>query len=233
MRILIVEDDAELAALLGLGARTLWPDCALTVAGDGQSALHAFAADQPELVLLDIGLPPPNGLEVCRRIRAESRVPILVLTGREGVEDEVTALRLGADDYLRKPFDMLQLLARMRALTWRAERSPAAATPVDRTDVAVGDLTIDFTLRRVCVAGVNVELTSTEYVLLEELARHAGMVVPNEVLLERVWGSGRGGGTHALKVFISRLRQKLGDDAAHPRYIQTRWGVGYRFAGPG
>jgi len=233
LRLLIAEDDADLAKIVAFTARALWPDCTATIASDGREALQAFAMERPDLVILDVTMPPPDGFEVLRRIRAASQVPILMLTARDGTIDEVQALDLGADDYLTKPFDHLKLQARLRALLRRASVPPPpvgeAAGPAD---FASGDLAIDFTTRRVTVRGVVVELTPTEYLLLEQLVRHAGTVMPHQLLLERVWGSEYTNDTHYLKVFVSRLRQKLGDDAEHPRYIQTQWGTGYRFVPP-
>ena len=228
MKVLIADDDRDFARVVTYTIGATWPDWQVTVAEDGRQALRAFAEERPDLVILDVSMPPPDGLEVCRRIREQSRVPILMLTARDTTLDEVRALDLGADDYLTKPFDHLTLLARLRALLRRAE----APAPERRADFAVGELTIDFATREVRVKGDVVELTPTEYVLLEELARHAGTVMPHQLLLERVWGPEYSHDTHYLKVFVSRLRQKLGDDAERPRYIQTQWGTGYRLVPP-
>jgi DNA-binding response OmpR family regulator len=173
-------------------------------------------------------MPPPDGFEVCRRIRETSQVPILMLTVRQSTLDKVRALDFGADDYLTKPFDHLELQARLRALVRRAYAAPEEPTP----DFTSGDLSIDFTLREVRVKGEVVHLTHTEYRILEELVRHAGSVVPHQLLFDRVWGSAVTGDTSHLKVYIRRLRQKLGDAAEQPRYIQTEWGFGYRFIRP-
>ena len=227
LRVLVADDDPDIAEVVAFGARMTWPGCRVTVARDGAEALARFAAEPPDLVVLDVTMPPPDGFEVCQRIRAESRVPILMLTVREATLDKVRALDLGADDYLTKPFDHLELLARLRALVRRAA-GPAAAPG----DCFVRDgLAVNFAARQVTVGGKSVRLTPTEYRLLEELVRHAGTTLPHHVLLERVWGSGWNADPDYLKVFVRRLRQKLGDDAANPRYIQTEWGVGYRFAG--
>ena len=228
MKVLIADDDRDFARVVTYTIGATWPDWQVTVAEDGRQALRAFAEERPDLVILDVSMPPPDGFEVCRRIREQSRVPILMLTARDTTLDEVQALDLGADDYLTKPFDHLTLLARLRALLRRAE----APAPERRADFAVGELTIDFATREVRVKGDVVELTPTEYVLLEELARHAGTVMPHQLLLERVWGPEYSHDTHYLKVFVSRLRQKLGDDAERPRYIQTQWGTGYRLVPP-
>ena len=173
-------------------------------------------------------MPPPDGLEVCRRIREVSRVPILMLTVRDRTVDKVRALDLGADDYLTKPFDHLELLARLRALVRRAGARPAPPAPT----FSAGDLAIDFAAHQVRVAGEVIRLTPTEYRLLEALVRHAGAVLPHQLLLRQIWGEEYVGDVQSLKVFVRRLRQKLGDAPEHPRYIQTVWGTGYRFAPP-
>ncbi len=227
-RLLIAEDARDVAEVVAFGARLHWPDCAVTIAPNGREALRRFVEERPDLVILDVAMPPPDGLEVCRRIRQSSQVPILMLTARDSTLDKVRALDLGADDYLTKPFDHLELLARLRALVRRAGADSAGAGP----DFAAGELTIDFDTHEVCLRGEVVPLTSTEYRLLEELARHAGTVLPHRFLLERVWGPEYANDTHYVKGFIRRLRHKLGDDPARPNYIQTAWGIGYRFVPP-
>ena len=229
LRILIAEDARGVAEGIAFGARMAWPDCETTIAVTGAEALQAFAQTPPDLVVLDVQMPPPNGFEICRRIRETSQVPILMLTVRDATVDKVRALDLGADDYLTKPFDPLELLARLKALVRRGSGPLAQAAPV----FVSGDFSLDAAARVVRVGGEVVRLTSTEYRLLEELVRHAGTVLPHHVLLERVWGSGWVADPSYLKVFVRRLRQKLGDDAERPRYIQTEWGIGYRFLAPG
>src|SRR4051812_43758499 len=193
MRILIADDDADLAMLLGYSARMLWPDCAVTTAPDGREALRRFDDEAPDLVILDVTMPPPDGLEVCRRIRqAAPAVLILMLTARDTVLDEVRALDLGADDYLTKPFDHLKLSAHLRALARRAAGSEGRAG-VERGEESgavrtSAGLVVDFAAREVRVDGVPVELTPTEYLLLEYLARHPGAILPHRALLEHVWG---------------------------------------------
>jgi two-component system, OmpR family, KDP operon response regulator KdpE len=228
LTVLIAEDAQDVAEVVAFGVRMAWPGCRVTIAGDGEAALRAFAEEAPDLVVLDVAMPPPDGFEVCRRIRETSRVPILMLTVRDATIDKVRALDLGADDYLTKPFDHLELLARLRALVRRASEPRHEPGP----GFVSGDLAVDFATREVRLRGEPVRLTSTEYRLLEELVRHAGTTLPHHLLLERVWGSEWDANPNYLKVFVRRLRQKLGDDAEHPRYIQTDWGVGYRFVDP-
>jgi len=229
LKVLIAEDDRDLATVVALSVRTLWPDCPVTIVADGTEALRRFEAEEPDLVLLNVVMPGADGFEVCRRIRAVSRVPILMLTERAATVDEIRALDLGADDYLARPFDHLRLLARLRALVRRAT-GPLPVPECERApDFASGDLTMDFTTQEVRVGGEVIELTATEYQLLEALARHAGRVMPHRLLLERVWGPAHTHDPYSLKVYVSRLRRKIGDDADRPRYIQTQWGIGYRF----
>ena len=225
LKLLIAEDVRDVAEVVAFGMRMVWPDCHVTATANGEEAIKRFDEEQADLVVLDVSMPPPDGFEVCRRIREISQVPILMLTVRDGTLDKVRALDLGADDYLTKPFDHLELLARLRALLRRASRSPVKPGP----DTEIGDLSLDSATREVRVRGEIVRLTSTEYRLLEELVRHAGTVLPHRHLLEQVWGPEYVGDAHYLKVFVRRLRQKLGDDSERTRYIQTEWGVGYRF----
>ena len=224
---LIAEDTPQVAETVAFGARMNWPNCQVTIATDGEEALRSFEEESPDLVVLDISMPSPDGFEVCQRIRETSQVPILMLTAHEGTLDKVRALDLGADDYLTKPFDHLELTARLRALMRRSISQPV---PPPGLDITAGDLSINFATREVSLKGEPIALTSTEYRLLEELARNAGTVLPHQVLLERVWGPEYINEVHYLKVFVRRLRRKLGDDADQPQYIQTEWGIGYRFA---
>jgi two-component system, OmpR family, KDP operon response regulator KdpE len=229
LRLLIAEDDPSIAQVVAFGAQMTWPRCKVAVVTEGTDALRRFAADRPDLVVLDVEIPPPDGFTVCRRIRETSSVPILMLTVRTSTLDKVRALDLGADDYLTKPFDHLELLARLRALLRRTQREAEAASAPLTVDVTVGDITLDTAMRTACVRGAAVLLTSTECRLLEELMRHAGRTLPRQYLLRQVWGPEYTAEAHYLKVFVGRLRHKLGDDPEHPRYIQTERGSGYRF----
>ncbi len=229
LKVLIAEDARKVADVVAFGARMTWPDCEVTIAGDGEEALRRFTEERPDLVVLDVSMPLPDGFDVCRRIREVSQVPILMLTVRDATIDKVRALDLGADDYLTKPFDHLELLARLRALVRRASNGkPESSIPT----FTAGDLSLDFARHELRVRGEVVRLTAIEYRLLEELVRHAGTTLTHKILLERVWGPECVGDSHYLKVFIGRLRHKLGDDTGQPRYIHTVWGTGYRFDPP-
>lgn len=234
--VLVADDERDIADLVGFGARINWPDCRVVTACSGAEALALFEREQPDLVVLDIMMPPPDGFEVCRRIRETSQVPILMLTARDATADKIRALDIGADDYLTKPFEHLELLARLKALArraqlqqWPEQGQEVAQTQVREFDMVFGDLAINSASREVYLQGEFVPLTSTEYRLLEELAGHAGTVLTHQALLERVWGPEYVGEDHYLKVFVRRLRRKLADDAERPRFIQTEWGIGYRF----
>lgn len=232
MNVLIADDDTDLATLIGRSTRLLWPGSTATIVADGVAALRAYARERPDYAILDIGMPLADGLTVCRELRQRDRqLPILMLTGRDTVLDEVRALEAGADHYLIKPFDHTRLLARLRALERRtvALNEGTIKAKAAQREVVLGDVAIDFAQRQVRVGERPVALTPPEYILLETLARAAGQFIPHRTLLERTWGSAYANQTHYLKVFVNRLRRKLDDDAAYPRYIQTRRGLGYCF----
>ncbi|CAA9470536.1 MAG: Two-component transcriptional response regulator, winged helix family [uncultured Rubrobacteraceae bacterium] len=225
VRLLIADDARDVAEVVGFGARMIWPDCEVTVASGGEEALRKFAEVCPDLVVLDVTMPPPDGFEVCRRIRhGGSRVPILMLSVRDATPDKVRALDLGADDYLTKPFEHPELLARLRALLRRAKAGPALPGP----DLVVGDLALDSATREARFRGEAVRLTPTEFRLLEALMSHPGTTLSHRYLLHRTWGPAYGEAEHYLKVFVGRLRKKL-DRPGLPRYIQSERGIGYRF----
>ncbi len=228
LKLLIVEDAHDVAEVIAFGARMAWPGCHVAIAQSGTEALAIFQEGSTDLVILDIEMSPPDGFEVCRRIRTVSQVPILMLTAHDTTLDKVRALDLGADDYLTKPFDHLELFARLRAMLRRPTSRPAATGP----DFACAELSLIYATQEVRLNGAMLRLTTIEYRLLEELVRHAGFVLPHQVLLERVWGPAYVDDVQYLKVFVQRLRRKLGDAADHPRFIHTEWGIGYRFAGP-
>jgi two-component system, OmpR family, KDP operon response regulator KdpE len=230
LKVLIADDAHDVAQVVAFGVRMVWPGCEVTIAPDGQAALACFAQDAFDLVVLDVSMPPPDGFAVCQSIRTVSQVPILMLTVRDTALDKVRALDLGADDYLTKPFDHVELLARLRALVRRAHMSHPNGMAREQADTLThGELTLNHVTREVRLAGALVPLTRTEYRLLEELLRDAGTVLSHRQLLERVWGPAYANDTHYLKVFVQRLRRKLGDDPQRPHYIRTEWGHGYSF----
>jgi len=199
-------------------------------AGTGEAALDIVERQAPDIVLLDIGLPDKDGFAVLRELRAFSDVPVVMLTARDDAMDKVKGLELGADDYVTKPFNHLELMARVKAVLRRLDMpAPASRAP----SFVSGDLEVDFAKQEVRLRGDRVELTPTEYKLLYHLVRNAGHVLQHGTLLAKVWGREYIDEVDYIRVYIRRLREKLGDDPEHPRYIQTERRLGYRFLAPG
>jgi two-component system response regulator MtrA len=218
--ILIVEDDASIREITELGLRNAGFD--VHTAADGDDGLARFRHNQPDLVVLDVMLPKRDGFEVCRTIRSESSVPVVMLTARSDAIDVVVGLESGADDYVTKPFEMPVLVARIRAALRRAQHIEPAET------VTLGPLHIDVLGHRVTMNDAEIGLTPTEFRLLLELARRPGQVFTREILLERVWGYPYLGDSRLVDVAIQRLRAKIVTDADSPELIETVRGVGYR-----
>jgi two-component system, OmpR family, response regulator MprA len=216
-RVLVVEDDEEIADVLRRSLRNEGYE--VRTSGDGIEALDAAAAFFPDLVVLDLGLPGLDGVEVCRRLRAEGDVPILMLTARAETEDRVGGLDSGADDYLVKPFERAELLARIRALLRR--RPPRGSASLQ-----VGDLTLNPDTREVRRGEREIELTNREFELLEYLMHNERLVVSRERLLDEVWGYDPMAATNTIDVFISNLRRKL-EEGKEPRLLHTKRGAGY------
>ncbi|MBX7244365.1 MAG: response regulator [Candidatus Sumerlaeaceae bacterium] len=222
LRVLVIEDEAPIRRFLRASLET--QDMQITEAETGREGLSLSAAAVPDLILLDLGLPDIDGLEVLKRLREFSSVPVVVLSAREKERDKVTALDSGADDYLTKPFSVGELLARIRvALRHRAR---AAGAPASR--VEVGNLVIDLDARRVSKSGAEIRLTPNEYRLLACLARHAGRVVTQKELLKEGWATTLSSREHYVRIYIHQLRQKLEDDPARPKYLISEPWVGYR-----
>jgi two-component system, OmpR family, KDP operon response regulator KdpE len=221
--ILLIEDEPQMRRFLrtALGAH----DYRLVEAVTAREGLAQAAARNPDVILLDLGLPDRDGLEVARELREWSGTPIIVLSARGREQDKVTALDVGVDDYLTKPFGVAELLARIRVALRHAARSPGAAPePI----FEVGDLRVDLPARRVWRAGAEVHLTPTEYKLLAILVRHAGKVLTHRQLLKEVWGTNYVNQSHYVRVYLAQLRQKIEADPARPRLLITEPGVGYR-----
>jgi DNA-binding response OmpR family regulator len=221
--VLVVDDEPKIVQL----ARDYLEHAGFAVltAGDGASALHADRTRQPDLVVLDLGLPQVDGLEVMRTIRAAASTPIVVLTARDTELDTLLGLELGADDYMTKPFSPRELVARVRAVLRRGAR---AAEPRDRIDA--GDLTLDVPRLRVTVAGRPVELTATEFAILAAMAREPGRVFTRAQLLDAVHGVAFEAYERAIDAHVKNIRRKVEPDPGRPRYLQTVYGVGYRVA---
>ena len=226
MKILVVDDAPEVVEAVTISFSLQWRETEIIGANDGETALDRVAEDHPDLVLLDIAMPGTDGFETLRRIRELSDVPVIMLTAKDSVLDKVKGLELGADDYVTKPFDHLELLARVKAVLRRLDMPQ----PVSRAPSFVaGDLAIDFASQEVRVKGEPVALTAIEYKLLYHLARNAGRVLRHETLLAKVWGREYVDEIDYLRVYVRRLRRKVEEDPDRPRYILTERGLGYRF----
>lgn len=218
--ILVVDDDVQIQRFLRTGLGVHGHN--VTIASSGAEALRLAPTTGPDLIVLDLQLGDMDGLDVLKRVREWTWLPILILSVRSKETEKVKAFELGADDYLTKPFGVAEFLARVNALLRRVP--DAVAQPV----FSVGGLTVDMTRRQVFLDGREIKLSRKEYGLLQFLARHAGKVVTHEQLLNEVWGPGYAEDSAYLRVFMRKLRQKVEQDAARPRYIMTELGVGYR-----
>ena len=220
-RVLVVDDEPTLVRALAINLRARgWE---VVTAHDGTGALKAASDKHPDVVVLDLGLPDIDGVEVIRGLRAWTRVPIIVLSARQVSDDKVEALDAGADDYMTKPFGMDELLARLRAALRRV--APAEEQAV----ISAGELSVDLARKKVTRAGNDVRLTPTEWQLLEVLVRARGKLVGRQQLLHEVWGPAYNSETNYLRVYTAQLRRKLERDPSHPRHIITEQGMGYRF----
>ncbi|MDX1384752.1 MAG: response regulator transcription factor [Thermoanaerobaculia bacterium] len=227
-RILIIEDNHEIASLVALHLRDAGYET--EVAADGESGLAEAGRGGWDLVILDLMLPGVDGLEVCRRLRAaDVYTPILMLTAKSGELDRVLGLEIGADDYLTKPFSIRELLARIKALFRRIE-SLGPPREMAESALEVAGVRIDPLKRTVTVDERRIQLTAKEFDLLHQFARHPGRAYTRAELLDLIWGYGHEGYEHTVNTHINRLRAKIENDPSRPRYIQTVWGVGYKFA---
>ena len=229
MKVLVVDDAPEVVDSVRLGFAVQWREVDVLAAGTGQQALELVEHESPDLVLLDVGLPDTDGFKVLQEIRFFSDVPVVMLTARDDTLDKVKGLELGADDYVTKPFNHLELLARIKAVLRRLDMPPPKSrAPSFRS----GDMEMDFDAQEVRVNGERVDLTPTEYKLLYHLVRNAGHTLTHGTLLAKVWGREYRDEVDYLRVYVRRLRDKLGDDPEKPRYIRTERGLGYRFLRP-
>jgi two-component system, OmpR family, KDP operon response regulator KdpE len=223
-RVLVVDDEPQIIRALRINLRARQYE--VYTAQTGEQALAEAAHHPPDLVILDLGLPDLDGVEVIGGLRGWTDAPIIVLSGRADSMDKVDALDAGADDYVTKPFGMDELLARMRAV---ARRSAAEAA---QPQVCLGELTVDLAAKRVSKDGADIRLTPTEWHLLEVLLRHPGKLLSQRQLLQEVWGPGYADATGNLRLYMAQLRRKLEPDPARPRWLLTEPGMGYRFQPP-
>jgi two-component system KDP operon response regulator KdpE len=230
MRILVVDDAPDVVESVRLGFTLQWRDVDVLGAATGEEALDVVESEHPDIVLLDVGLPGMDGFGALREIRFFSDVPVVMLTARDDAMDKVKGLELGADDYVTKPFNHLELMARVRAVLRRHEMpAPTSRAPSFRAL----DLEVDFSAQEARLDGERLDLTPTEYKLLYHLVRNAGQILQHGTLLAKVWGREYVDEVDYLRVYVRRLRDKLGDDPERPRYIRTERGLGYRFIGAG
>ncbi len=227
--ILVIEDEPAIRRFLR--ATLAQRGYALREAGSGADGLAQAAEKPPDLVILDLGLPDLDGLDLIGRLRAWLPAPIIVLSARGQERDKVAALDLGADDYLTKPFGVEELAARIRVALRHAERLRRPPGQADDPVFTIGDLRVDLARRQVSVGDTEVHLTPIEYRLLETLVRHAGKVLTHRQILREVWGPGYAEEAHYVRVYMGQLRHKIEADPARPRYLRTEAGVGYRLVG--
>lgn len=225
--VLVVDDEPHLVRTLAINLRAR--DYQVETAQDGRSALQAFHEREPDLIVLDLGLPDLDGVEVLRRVREVSEVPVIVLSARSESVDKVEALDVGADDYVTKPFGMEELLARVRVALRRNRDADSPQQPPFET----ARFRLDFAERRAVIEGAETRLTPTEWRLLSVLARRPGHLVSQRELLREVWGPGYGRESNYLRVYANQLRRKLEPDPTRPRYLLTDPGQGYRLVGDG
>jgi two-component system KDP operon response regulator KdpE len=223
MRVLVIDDEPQIRRALRAGLER--NGYAVLLAANGEEGLDQAALNPPDLVILDLAMPGLDGFEVCRQLREWSKAPILVLSVREGEQEKIRALDLGADDYLTKPFGLGELLARIRAVLRRA----GAADEPEAPSLTFAELRLDFARRRVTLEGQEIHLTPIEYELLRHLALNAGRVLTHRQLLTRVWDAEYAEDTHTLRVHVANLRNKIEPDPARPRFIVTEPRIGYRF----
>ena len=226
-RVLVVDDEPVLVDTIRYKLRREGYE--VHVAGDGVEGLRLAQAAAPDIVVLDLMLPGLDGLEVCRQLRRQSTVPILMLTAKDDEVDKIVGLEVGADDYMTKPFSLHELVARIRAMLRRSRMQQAVAAPDAEQPIRSGDLEVDSLQRRVLLRGGVLQLKPKEFDLLVYLMQHRGRVLTRDQLLEKVWGYTFGGDTRTVDVHMRWLREKIEDNPGSPRRLETIRGVGYRF----
>jgi len=229
MKVVVIDDSPEIIEVVTLCFQLRWGNTAVLPASDGTKGLELVENENPELVILDIGLPDMDGFEVLREIRRFSAVPVIMLTVKSEDTDIAKGLELGADDYVTKPFSHIELLARVQAVMRRAKGAP---TPAEEQPYTSGKLHIDFARNEVTVEDKPVKLTSTEYKLLYHLIQNEGRLISHEALLTKACGEGYRDARDLLRVHVQHLRQKLGDNVESPSIIVTEHGMGYKFVSP-
>ena len=229
-KILVVDDEKPISDIISFNLEN--EGYAIEKAYDGEQALEVFEKSQPDLVILDLMLPKMDGFEVCREIRKQSAVPVIMLTAKDSEIDKVLGLELGADDYVTKPFSNRELIARVKANLRRNLVKEPEPQEVNKNEIVVGDLVIHQDAYIISKHGEEIELTHREFELLHYLARHLGQVMTREHLLETVWDYDYFGDVRTVDVTIRRLREKIEDIPSHPTYIVTRRGVGYLLKNP-
>jgi two-component system, OmpR family, KDP operon response regulator KdpE len=223
-RVLVIDDEAQIRRFLDIGLRA--EGYQVVLAANGAEGLGLAATQSPDVVVLDIGLPDMEGHDVLRELRTWSQVPVVMLSVRDAETEKVKALDNGANDYVTKPFGIQELMARLRVLLRQSAKAGQAEAPVRYDE---GGLVVDLARREVFLDGVAVPLTRKEFAVLAMLVRHPGRVVSQQQILRDIWGPTHTQDTHYLRIVMGKLRQKLGDDAAAPRWLKTEPGVGYRF----
>lgn len=230
-KVLVIEDEPQLARLVEMHLADA--GCRVTISHRGGEGLAAATAEVFDLVVLDLMLPDMDGLDVCKQLRQrEDYLPILMLTARSGEVDRVLGLELGADDYLTKPFSVREMVARVKAILRRVDRMASDNDAAEAQTLSFADLAINREKRLVLLKNQPINLTAKEFDLLLHFARHPGRVYTRGQILDQVWGYGEGTYEHTVNSHINRLRGKIEEDPSQPRYIQTVWGVGYRFIDP-
>ncbi len=229
MKVLVIEDNYDIQEAISLTFELNWPDAKVISAIEGTDGITKAETDSPDIIILDLGLPDIDGFKVLKEIRNFSDIPVIILTVRSEVMDRIRGLELGADDYIVKPFNHMELLARVRAVL---RRSHVPELKEVEKPFITPNLSIDFAARIVTKDGNQIKLTPTEFNLLRYLVRNEGKVLSHHALLEKIWGEEYVDSTEYLKVYVQRLRDKLEDEPAKPRIILSERGVGYKFVKP-